>query len=73
MDYPIFTRFNQLGENPNKALCIAAGILLPLGLPIYIFAVYRRKVLLHDLRQTGKVSEELKDIILNFTHTNSQT
>jgi lipopolysaccharide export system permease protein len=70
MDYPIIGGYKQLGSNPDKRVCIAIGICLPLGLPVYLIAVYQRKLLRQDIQTVRKVSEELKDIIVNLTNTN---
>ncbi|MDR1919601.1 MAG: LptF/LptG family permease [Tannerellaceae bacterium] len=70
MDYPIIGGYPQLGAQLNPKLSLAIGLCLPLGLPLYFFAVYRRKLLMQDLRTARKTSEELKDIIINLTNAN---
>ncbi|MDR2388546.1 MAG: LptF/LptG family permease [Tannerellaceae bacterium] len=68
MDYPIIgsckppIRFS--GKYSGRIL---AGI-FPLGLPVYLFAVCQRKLRRQDILTTEKVSEELKEIIINLIH-----
>ncbi|MDR0995150.1 MAG: LptF/LptG family permease, partial [Tannerella sp.] len=63
MDYPVIGGYQPLDKRISHRGHIALGIFLPFGLPIYLVAVYRRKLLGQDIRQVGKVSEELVDII----------
>ncbi|WP_315287705.1 hypothetical protein [Tannerella forsythia] len=44
------------------------GWLFPIGLPIYLLATYRRKLLLHDIRTMTQVSNELLNILKNETY-----
>jgi lipopolysaccharide export system permease protein len=70
MDYPIAGEYRQWGIPQDKHLSLALGLLLPVGLPVYFFAAYQRKLLCRDIGTAGKVSEELKDMIINLTNTN---
>ncbi|MDR1557997.1 MAG: LptF/LptG family permease [Tannerellaceae bacterium] len=68
MDYPIIGGYNQLGENLDKRISLGIGLFLPLGLSVYFVATYQRKLLRQDIRTVQKVSEELREIITNFTN-----
>ncbi|GHU75882.1 membrane protein [Bacteroidia bacterium] len=69
MDYPIIGGYKPLSAYLNKKLCLIIGFFLPLGIPFYLFATYRRKLLRQDIQTVQKVSEELKDIIINLKDT----
>jgi lipopolysaccharide export system permease protein len=68
MDYPIIGGYNPLGGNLDKRLSLGIGLFLPLGLSVYFVATYQRKLLYQDIKTVQKVSEELKEIITNFTN-----
>jgi lipopolysaccharide export system permease protein len=70
MDYPIIGGYKPLGANLDKRISLSIGLCLPLGLPVYLFAAYRRKLLRQDIQTLRKVSEELKEIIMNLINTN---
>jgi lipopolysaccharide export system permease protein len=69
MDYPVIGGFNPLGVRLDKRLSLGIGIFLPLGLPVYFFAMYQRKLLRQDIQTVKKVSEELEALITNTTET----
>jgi lipopolysaccharide export system permease protein len=69
MDYPIIGGHKQLSSHLNQQMYLAIGFFLPLGIPVYLFAIYRRKLLCQDIQTVQKVSEELKDIIINLKDT----
>lgn len=69
MDYPIIGGYKQLGANLDKNVSLTIGLFIPLGLPVYLFATYQRKLLCQDIETMRKVSEELKDIITSLIHT----
>lgn len=63
MDYPIVSGYNlidfQIGRTGGKII----GWIFPLGIPIYLLATYRRKLLLNDMQAIVNVSNELLKII----------
>ena len=63
MDYPIISGYRQMSAKINGKLGIAVGILIPIGLPVYLFVTYQRKLLRHDIQMIQKTSNELIDII----------
>ena len=62
MDYPIIysNQFIKLLSKPKIALVI--GLFFPIGIPVYLFAIYQRKLLLHDVQTIQKINNELLDI-----------
>ena len=69
MDYPIIGGHRQLAAYLDKRLSIGIGLFLPLGIPVFLLAVYQRKLLHQDIRTARKVSEDLKEMIINLTDT----
>lgn len=63
MDYPIMTSYNILGDQVSKRVGIVLAIFIPVGLPVYFIAMYRLKLIRHDIQMIRKVNNELKDII----------
>ncbi len=66
MDYPIIGGYKQLGAHLNKKVGLIIGLFLPLGIPVYLIAIYKRKLLRQDIKTVEKVSEELEDIITDL-------
>jgi len=66
MDYPIINGYNLLHLKNRPKTGIAIGIFFPLGLLVYFIAIYQRKLLLHDIKATERVSEELELMIQEF-------
>jgi lipopolysaccharide export system permease protein len=64
MDYPVVEGYKPLGGHLNRKLGLVTGLFLPFGLPVYLIAMYRRKLLRQDIQTMGKVSEELKEMIV---------
>lgn len=62
MDYPILSGC-QGGRIQSPYISIAIGLLFPIGIPVYLFAIYQHKQLLNDMRTTLKVNGELLEII----------
>lgn len=64
MDYPMLG-----GYNPNSPLngiwSILLGLFFPIGIPIYLVSMYKRKLLLHDIKVIVKTDNELKQLIIN--------
>ena len=75
MDYPVIGGYARppLGGRLRGGWAWATGICLPLGLPIYLVALYRRKLLRHDIRQVEKTSRELIDMIYSLHLSNNNT
>ena len=72
MDYPIIGALTPLGLNIGRRMGIALGVAIPAGLPLYLIAIYRRKLLRQDLKAIKKVSEELKEMIEQLPQTEQQ-
>ena len=70
MDYPVIGGYNQLNANLNDKIGLALGILIPIGLPIYLLATYQRKLLRHDIQVVQKTSRELEDMIKSLETKN---
>lgn len=67
MDYPVISGYNQLNANLNGKVGLALGIFLPVGIPIYMLAIYQRKLVRHDIQTVRKTSRELIDMIRTFS------
>lgn len=72
MDYPIISNYHQLNANINRKVALAIGCFLPLGLIVYLFAIYQRKLLRQDINTVQKVSEEIKEMIFSL-HLSKET
>ena len=67
MDFPIVGGYvNPLGERLTPQAARVVGWCLPLGLPLYLIAVYQRKLLRHDISQAQKTAKELIDMIYSL-------
>ena len=67
MDFPIIGGYvNPLGEKLTPQVARVVGWCLPLGLPLYLIAVYQRKLLRHDISQAQKTAKELIDMIYSL-------
>lgn len=62
MDYPVINAAPPVKFISNKNIALAVGLFFPIGIPIYLFAVYQQKLLLQDLEATLKVNDELLDL-----------
>lgn len=62
MDYPFISGYTLLASNKFSKISIALGIFIPLGIPLYLGALYQRKLLLHDIQVTKRVSSELNEM-----------
>ncbi|MCF0203555.1 MAG: hypothetical protein HUK08_09345 [Bacteroidaceae bacterium] len=67
MDYPIISGYNLIDFKLSPKGGRIMGWFLPLGGLIYLLAVYRRKLLLHDIQTIVHVSDELLKIIKEQT------
>lgn len=63
MDYPVIGGYNQLNANLNGKIGLTFGLFLPIGIPIYLLAIYQRKLLLHDIKIVQRTSVELTEMI----------
>lgn len=70
MDFPIIGNYHQLNANINNKLALTIGCFLPIGLPVYLLAVYQRKLLRQDIMTVQKVSEELNSMIFSLHLSN---
>ena len=70
MDYPIIGNYYQLNANLGQKVALAIGLFLPVGIPVYLLAVYQRKLLRQDIISVQKVSEELKSMIFSLHLSN---
>ena len=62
MDYPILKGYRT--NSPLSGVwSLLLGLFFPLGIPIYLISMYKRKLLLHDIRTIVRVNAELKQII----------
>ena len=66
MDYPIIGNYHQLNENISDKVAMAIGYFIPIGIPIYLLAIYQRKLLRQDIITVQKVSEEVKEMIFSL-------
>jgi len=65
MDYPIISGYMKINARINNKPGIAVGMFVPVGVPLYLLAVYQRKLLRHDIEMVKKASEDMADIIDN--------
>ena len=65
MDFPILTGYNilRMEKKMTPRIGMWLGVFLPIGVPIYLIAVYQRKVLKTDIKQVQKTSVELIELI----------
>jgi len=63
MDYPVIAGYNLLPGNMSKQMGMAIGIFFPLGIILYLFAIYKRRLLRQDIKAVNRTSSELLDII----------
>ncbi len=63
MDFPFLNGYSLLSGNILSKAGPVLGVLIPIGLPIYLGAAYQRRLLLHDIRMTKRVCSELNEMI----------
>ncbi len=63
MDYPVMSGYSQMNMRINKSVGMLLALFFPLGVPVYLVATYKRKLLLQDVRTVLRTSEELLDMI----------
>ncbi|WP_106830193.1 LptF/LptG family permease [Parabacteroides pacaensis] len=62
MDYPILKGYNI--HSPLSGFWgILLGLILPIGIPFYLIAMYKRRFLIHDIKVIWKTNKELKYLI----------
>lgn len=66
MDFPFFKGYDLLSANKLSKAGPIFGLLLPIGIPLYLGALYQRKLLLHDIQATKRVCGELNEMILKI-------
>ncbi len=63
MDYPILGGYNQLSGKITPKTGTLIALFFPLGIPVYLLAVYQRKLLRSDIRTVKRTSDELQALI----------
>ena len=63
MDYPIIGGYNSINLRLKGKMGIIIAIILPIGIPVYLLAVYQRKLLLNDIKMIKKTSDEMIGIL----------
>lgn len=63
MDYPIIGGYSQFNADLPRWLACLLGVCLPVGVPLYLLAIYQRKLLRHDIQTTYKTSGELLEML----------
>lgn len=65
MDYPVMVGYEQKVTAVTKKLRIFFGVVFPLGIPLYLIAMYQRKLQVQDLHAIIKANRELQQLIIN--------
>jgi lipopolysaccharide export system permease protein len=65
MDYPMIEGY-LYNFRMNEKTGIIIGYIFPLSIFFYLFAIYRRKLLIRDIQTIHQTCEELLDIIRKF-------
>jgi lipopolysaccharide export system permease protein len=63
MDYPVIQAYWWAGFPVTGRASLLIGWFFPVGLPVYLAVVYRRRFLLSDIRSICRVCDELMDMI----------
>lgn len=66
MDYPFLNGYALLSANKLSKVGPGLGIVFPLGIPLYLSALYQRKLLLHNIQATKRVCAELNEMIVKI-------
>jgi lipopolysaccharide export system permease protein len=64
MDFPVVKNYQFASFAITPKIGAVLAILFPIGGIVYLIAVYRRKLLLQDIRMTVKVCDEIKELIM---------
>ncbi len=76
MDYPIIGGYtHKISKHLNDKQSLCVGLFLPVGIPVYLLAVYQRKLLRHDIEMAQRTSKELIEMIysLHLSKNNPDT
>ncbi|MDR2969701.1 MAG: LptF/LptG family permease [Tannerellaceae bacterium] len=65
MDYPVMTGYNRIKIRITPQIGMAIAIFFPIGIPLYLLATYKRKLLLSDVKTIERTGRELLEIITN--------
>jgi lipopolysaccharide export system permease protein len=63
MDYPVINGYQWTSIPLSGRAGKVIGWFFPLGVPVYLAAVYRRRFLLHDVRVVRRVCDELLEML----------
>ncbi len=63
MDYPVLIGYDLFSEQVTPKLGRLFSIFFPVGLPLYLLANYRRKLMWQDMQAISKINEELQEMI----------
>jgi lipopolysaccharide export system permease protein len=66
MDLPVVNNYQLANFYITPKVGMFLEIFFPIGIIIYMIAVYRRKLLKQDMRTTTKVCDEIREMIKNF-------
>lgn len=66
MDFPFLKGYDLLSTNKLSKAGPAFGIVFPIGIPLYLGALYQRKLLLHDIQAAKRVCSELHEMIIKI-------
>jgi lipopolysaccharide export system permease protein len=65
MDYPIMKGYELKPTQTTKLLSVILGAAFPIGFPLYLIAMYQRKLQMQDLQAIIKANGELQQLIIN--------
>ena len=63
MDFPVINSYNLANFQISRKVGIAMAVFFPVGVLVYLVAIYRRKLLHRDIITTMKVSDEMINVI----------
>ena len=72
MDFPIVKGYTLISSNQSAKFGLFLGVFIPIGLLLYLAAIYQRKLVLHDIKITERVSDELIEMIEKYISTDSK-
>jgi lipopolysaccharide export system permease protein len=72
MDYPVIGIQTPLGLNISGRAGLVIAIFAPIGVPLFLIALYQRKLLRHDMQTIHKVSNEIKELIYQLPKIETQ-
>ena len=71
MDYPKISPDKQ-GLNIKTKIGILLGLIFPLGILIYLYALNQHKLFVHDVTTTLRVNEELMKIVMDIENEKNE-